>query len=82
MVHAHVEGIVMEKVTAKKQGSNDEKLQLRIFQRGNKDLVNATVGSKTFGTVKEGDKVAIVVKIDLWQNDGSYGLYCSEAFSN
>lgn len=80
MVLGQVEGMVMEKVTTERDGKDEDKLQLRIFQRGNKDLVTATVSTKTFSAIKEGDKINLKAKIDIWRNDGSSGLYCIETF--
>lgn len=82
MIHATLQGMIMEKVHTQKSAKYEEKFQVRMFQRGNKDLVNITVSGKTFDAIKENTPIEIKVKADLWNNEGSYGMYVSEATTN
>lgn len=80
MLICNFNGLVLEKVSSKKQGTNEDKLQLRIFQKGNKDLVTCTVSQKTFNTAKENEPIQIQAKADSWSNDGNSGFYVTEIF--
>lgn len=75
-MRARIEGVVLEKIHDKREeeGKQREKFLLRLFQRGEKQIVDVRVLPDQFRDFAEGEMVGLDCIISLWEFRGRTGF--------
>lgn len=78
-MRAKLEGVVLEKILKpSKEDNQDPKLQVRLYQKGEKVNTDVTVSRGTYDKAKEGTKIEIDCSIGVYTFNGQAGMYAKE----
>lgn len=75
---AIIEGMMMEKFEDNR--GDKKKNKVRLYQEGEKQLVEISVTEKTYVECKKGAMVKIFSSIGFYNMDGNAGMYAVEVF--